>query len=313
MKSVVGTVFLALVPATAPMDRHAGMPPRLTLRDAPPEVAARELQQLLGTPVEIRGGTGQRLNLDLPLTAGDRMVGQVASALGGTWKLRLRVRVGKPAEVPPGAPDRILSLGVQDRPASRALESVARELRAELDAPPGLTRRVSVLAVNVPVETVLDQISEQAGVTWTLTYLIDAPASRPAPPARAEPVPRLPAAPPSEIPAPPVVAPVTAPRPVTEASQAALSGAGLKTAIQAVLREMMQAPASSRSAAVREAVQRLDRLALPLSQLSPTDRAARIASVAGVLNQWRRIVGGVAPRVAQELAPVTEALERRFR
>jgi hypothetical protein len=280
-------------------------PVRVQLQDAAPAEAARELQRALGAPVEIRGGEGKRVTLSLLAAGSARALDQVASQLGGTWKMKLQVKPGKRENLRPSPPlDHSMALGVQDVPASRAFALVARELRAELELEGDVEARVGLIAVNVSASVILDRLAEQAGVTWDVSYLIDAPNA---------PVP-VPVQPrkkdPSEVPPAPSPAPVTPPAPVVV--PAGPAAAQLRAALWEGIKRIVRAEPARRTEVVREFLQQGEAMLQSLNALSPTERAERLRVLSTVLPPWKKLYQGLAPSVRGDLTPVTELLERFF-
>jgi hypothetical protein len=176
---------------------------------------------------------------------------------------------------------------------------IARELKAELDAPGDLTRRVSIIAANVPASVVLDRVAEQGGVSWDVSYRLELP-DVPAPvvvmPQKRE-TPELPAPTP-----PPAPAPVMVP--------AGPSADGLRTELWAGVGRIVRVAPDQRAAAVQEFLQRGNVVLRSLSRLSPGERAERLRVLGTLIVSWKRLYQGLAPGVRAELAPVTALLER---
>lgn len=277
-------------------------PQPVSLQAASPADAARALQHLLGAPVEVRGGEGRKITLNLPAnTPPLKALDRVALQMGGSWRMKLQVKSGKP-ETPRPAPviDHNVALGLQDVTAARAFTLVARDLKAELELEGDLETRVSVIVVNVTVNVLLDRIAEQAGATWDVAYVIDAP-NVPQPivvlPSRREPS-VIPQPPPVPMPEPPIPTPRVA------------SATELRTELRAGIHQIVRAEPSRRSEAVREFIQRGEALLLLLDTLPPAERAERLRALATVTAPWRRLYQGLAPEVHKELAPVTALLAR---
>lgn len=273
---------------------------RIELDNAPPAEIRRQLQHLLGAPVEIRGGEGQRLTLLLATTSPTRILDRVATQLGGTWRMRLQVRAGRP-DTPRPSPsvDHAMALGVQDVPAQRAFALIARELKAELDTQGDLSRRVSIIAANVPASVVLDRVADQAGVSWDVSYRLDVP-NVPVPivvmPQKRE-TSELPAA----VPLPPPVPLAIPTGPTPEA---------LRTELWAGIHRIVRAVPDQRAAVVQEFLQRGDVVLQGLSRLTPAEQAERRRLLGTLVTSWKRLHQGLAPGVRMELAPVTALLER---
>jgi hypothetical protein len=273
---------------------------RVELDNAPPAEIARQLQHVLGAPVEIRGGEGQRLTLLLATTSSWRILDRVAMQLGGTWKLRLQVRAGRPNAVRPSPPiDHSMALGVQDLPAQRVFALIARELKVELDTQGDLSRRVSIIAANVPANVVLDRVAEQAGVSWDVSYRLDVP-NVPVPivvmPQKRE-EPELPLAVPPQPPLPMLVPTGPAPE-------------ALRTELWAGIHRIVRAAPDQRAAVVQEFLQRGEVVLQGLTRLTPAEQAERRRLLGSLVLSWKRLHGGLAPGVRAELAPVTALLER---
>ncbi|MGV3723514.1 MAG: hypothetical protein ACO1SX_21675, partial [Actinomycetota bacterium] len=266
-----------------------------------PADAARELQHLLRAPVEVRGGEGRKITLHLPAnTPPLKALDRVAAQMGGSWRMKLQVKAGEPepARATPLV-DHNVALGLQDVTASRAFSLVARELKAELELEGDLETRVSVIVVNVTANVLLDKIAEQAGATWDVSYVIDAP-NVPQPivvlPSRPAPVVTPPPAPMPE--------PVAPPRPRIA------SAAELRTELRGHINQIVKAEPSRRAEVVRDFIQHGEALLLLLDTLSPAERAERLRALAKVVTPWRRLYQGLAPEVHKELAPVTALLAR---
>jgi hypothetical protein len=295
---------VALTLLSGPVPARAD-PVRIQLQDATPADAGRELQRVLGAPVEVRGGNGKRVTLNLPAVAPGRALDQVAAQLGGSWRMKLLVKSGRP-EIPRPSPplDRSMALGVQDLAASKAFALVARELRAELELEGEVDTRVALIAVNVSVGVILDRLAEQAGATWDVSYLIEAPDAPVAIPVR----PR--AKDPSEVPLIPVPSVPLVPAP--PAPTLAAPAAELRAALWEGIRRIARAEPARRSESIREFLQQGAALQQALALLPPSDRADRLRALSTVLPPWRKLYQGLAPNVRAELAPVTALLEGIF-
>jgi len=275
-------------------------PVRIELEDAAPPEIARQLQHVLGAPVEIRGGEGKRLTLLLATTSPFRILDRVATQLGGTWRMRLLVRPGRPEMMRPTPPiDYTMALGVQDVPAQRAFALIARELKADLDAQGDLTQRISIIAANVPASVVLDRVAEQAGVSWDVSYRLDVPDV---------PIPIVVAPQKREVIEAPNVAPPPPTMPITTPSGP--SPEGLRTEFSTGISRIVRAAPDQRAAVVQEFLQRGDVVLQGLSRLSATERADRLRVLGTLIGSWKRLYQGLAPGVRSELAPVTALLER---
>src|SRR5687768_8424365 len=68
---------------------------RVDLRNAGPREVERELQQALGAPVEVRGGIGRTVTLNLATGSPSLTLDRVAAVMGGSWRMKLRVRAGR--------------------------------------------------------------------------------------------------------------------------------------------------------------------------------------------------------------------------
>lgn len=296
LSGVLGILCLSLLVTAAKAD-----PVRIELHDAPPAVIARQLQHVLGAPVEIRGGEGKRLTLLLAATSPQRILERIAVQLGGTWRMRLLLRPRR-ADAPTIAPqiDHGMTLGVQDVPAQRAFALIARELKAELDVQGDLTHRVSIIAANVPANVVLDRVAEQAGVSWDVAYRLDVP-NMPAPIAVVPPARET-----SELPK--VVIPPSPPASVV-AMPTGPSAASLRAELWAGIKRIVRVAPDQRTAVVQEFLQRGDVVLNGLARLSPGERAERLRVLGTLIGSWRRLYQGLAPRVQTELAPVTALLE----
>jgi len=90
-----------------------------------------------------------------------------------------------------------------------------------------------------------------------------------------------------------------------------------KPDLRAVLREgirgLLRASPDQRPAAVTEFARLVDRLALDLTPLAPSNRRVKLQPLQALLNQWQRMMRGLAPGVRQELEPASQLLEKSFR
>jgi len=291
-------LILALAPGVARAEPRA-----VLLQDAAPADAARELQHLLDAPVEVRGGEGRKVTLTLPAnTPPLKALDRLALQLGGTWRIKLKVSAGQP-ETPRPTPviDRNIALGLQDITAARAFSRVARELNAELELEGDLETRVSVIAVNVTANVLLDRIADQAIATWDVAYVIDSPNVPPAIVVRS--TPREPSVMPSRQ------TPVPVPVPVTPAPRVS-SALELRNELRAGITQIVRAEPARRAEAVRDFMQRGEAILLLVDTLPPASRAECLKALATVVTPWRRLYKGLAPEVHKELAPVTALLAR---
>lgn len=288
--------------------RAAGAEVRL--HQAAPAEVARDLERAFGIPVEVRGGAGRQVTLTFQGLSPARVLDRVAPALGGSWRLKLRVRAGRPDSAPASPAVRhTMSMGLQDIPAARAFALVAKELGADLEAEGDLQARVAVLAAGVSADTLLDRIAQQAGATWSLAYVIqatDAPPIVPAPvapPVAIRVEPSEPPRPASEIPGPSVRTP---PAPIPSSAQ-------LRTAVRAGLDQVLRASPDRRPEALRAFLQESERLFLGLARLAPAERQERLRQAQPLLTLWSQLYEGLAPPVQQQLAPISALLERHLR
>lgn len=290
----------------------------IRLENAAPEEIGRQVEAAVGAPVQLRGGAHQRLTLALPAIPPRALLDRVALALGGTWRIRLHVQAGRPAQ-PVAAPrlEDTVAIGLRDVAASRAFTLIARDLKAELSLQGDLRRRVTFTAAGVPASEVLDRLAELAGATWSVSYLIQVPEQAPAP--QPAPAPAAPAPPPSNFPLPgggldvyvPAVParPVVRPQPVPRAP----SSEALRTGLWDALNYVIRIGPDQRAAAVGDFIQYGEETFTLLSRLPPDERARRIREAIPVLDQWRRLYRGLAPTVAKELAPIDRFLEQHLR
>jgi len=274
------------------------------LRAASAAEAGRELSRALGIEVRVFGGAGRQVSLDLTNPAPALAADRVAAALGGSWRLKLRVRPG--AGPSPSAPVAIrlaareLALSLRDIPAARAFAFLASDLRAdlELDGPrEALERRVTLAGERAPAHVLLDRVAEQSGATWSLAIRIDASDAPPPPPPVIAP--------------PPMVTPPPAPAPVPVPVKPVVPSA---TAMRATLREGLQRILRSdpgrRAEAVREFTRQAEGFLGQLVTLPPAEQQARRQALEALLPAWRRLYDGLVPAVQRELAPVSELLQR---
>lgn len=277
----------------------------IRLENAGPAEVSRELSQALGVPVEVQGGMGRRVSLELPVAAPNQVLDRAAAELRGAWKMKLRVKAGGAADPAAGAAlESPLTLGLQEIPASRAFALVARHLKADLEAEGDLTTRVSVLAVNSTTGSVLDQVARQARAAWSVAYVIQSPDLKPTS---------------SSVPAPQVppiaqVVPLTAPQapsiPVVAPPSVPPPAAAVRARLWEAVRTLVRANSAQRAAAVQEFLHAGEQLTASLAPLSATERAERLRAALPVLSQWRRLYQGLTPNVARELAPASDFLER---
>jgi hypothetical protein len=292
-----GIAACFLLAGTAAPARAEPVP--INLQAASPADAARALQHLLGAPVEVRGGEGGKVTLRLPANVSPtKALDRVAQQLGGSWRMKLRVKSGKP-ENPRPSPliDRSLAVGLQDITAARAFTLVARDLNAELELEGDLEERIGVIAVNVTATVVLDRIAEQAGATWDVVYVIDAPNAP-------QPVVVLPSKPEPE----PDPSPVPVPEPMAPPAPRIPTAIELRNQLKAGIQLVVRTEPSRRAEVVREFIQQTEALIVLVQSLPPALRAERLRVLASAVTPWRRLYQGLAPDVRTELAPVSAVL-----
>lgn len=302
MRSLLLLPLVALAGAPA----HAQLV-RVELRNAGPDQVARELSRALAAPVDMRGGRGRTVSLTLATTSPALTLDRVAAQLGGTWKMELRVRLGQAGGGPAVRPllERRLAVGMQDLPAERAFGLVARELKAELQVEGATDRRVTLAPMPRSALVLLDSVSEQAGASWSIRYVLQTPDAPPPP----EPEERdLVLPPPRVAPPPPAPARPAAPR-VPMVSLVAPTGTALRQALWADVNQLLRADPGQRAQAVSEFIATGRQRIAALAGLSPAARAGRLATARSVLIRWRRIYQGLAPGVRKELAPAAKFLE----
>jgi hypothetical protein len=288
----------------------AAEPIRLELKAAAPAEVGQALERALQAPVEVRGGAGRRVTLTLSATSPPLILDRVTAQLGGTWRMKLRVRQAPPGTLFSPSPrpvvERNLSIGIQDLPASRAFALVARELGAELELEGSLEGRVSQPAANLPATVMLDRLAQQSSAAWSIRYVITAPD---APPVRE----------PAERDIDPILTtPRTAPlptpaKPLRIVPPPPASGKGLRDAIRADIANLLHADPSQREAAVREFVAIGEKRVATLDPLPPAERANRIRALRPVVLQWRRLYTGLAPDLKKQLRPAALFLEKTLR
>lgn len=292
---VVG-IALGAVPARAEGDRQS-------LRDAGPAAVGAALTRLFGAPVEVRGGAGRAVSLELPAGPRDDVLDRAARALGGTWRRKLRVRSGAAGTLTRPAPElaRRLFLGATGVPAERALSLVARALGIDLELEGAVTGRVDLPAASLPAAEILDQVARQAGLSWTLVYVIEAPDAplRPSPPAPETPF----TSPARAVPA------AAAADPIAPSVPAAVSGADLRSPIAAAIARLVRAPADRRAEEVRAFTMQIEPLLSGVRALPPAQRRERVAVLRAILPAWIRFYRGLAPDAQRQLQPAQQLLD----
>jgi hypothetical protein len=288
----------------------AAEPIRLELKSAGPAEVSQALERALQAPVEVRGGAGRKVTLTLSATSPSLILDRVTAQLGGSWRMKLRVRPAAPGAQPSPTPrpvvERNLNIGIQDVPAGRAFSLLARELGADLELDGSLETRVSYPAASLSATVLLDRLAQQAGAVWSIRYVItalDAPAARE--PLERDLDPRLI----TPRPAPPP----TSPKPPRLIPPAPVSAKALRDALRADVANLLHADPSQRPAAVREFVSTGEKRVANLDPLPPAERLSRLRAARPVLLQWRRLYAGLAPDLKAQLRPAALFLEKALR
>lgn len=170
------SIFPALTLLLLALPAHAA-PVEVRLEQSTPAQAAEALQRATGLDVKINGGARRVVTLALNAQRPEVVIARVATALGGTWYARLKVKEGRaPADaIPPPRLERLVNLGLSDVAADQAFATLSRDLRMPLEIAGSLKTRVSYTATRLPASDVLDRVAAVAGAQWTVGYTIDAP------------------------------------------------------------------------------------------------------------------------------------------
>jgi hypothetical protein len=305
---------VAFMLVTVPV--HAA-PVEIRLEHATPAQAAEALQRATGLDVKINGGARRLVTLAMTAPRPELAIARVATALGGTWYIRLKVKNGRaPADAPvPQRQERLVNLGLNNVTATQAFSALARDLRMQLETEGELTGRVSFTAARLPASDVLDRVAAVAGVQWSLGYTIESPDVPPPPPPR--PVMQEPSTPDETEPS---VDPATpgsrrpAPRPRNGTPSilppSVLSGPELRLQLKAGLSALVRASPDQRAGAVRDFMLDAERMMAMLRSLPTVERDTRLRLISTVVLPWRRLYDGLAPDVQREFQPVSEFMDR---
>lgn len=255
--------------------------------------AVVDLGQELGVLIRLKGGEGRTVSLPASELKGEARIAELASALSGSWRRTLRLTEKGPSRAPESAElERLVTLGFSDLPASKALAIIARQLGAEWDPAQAPTRRVTLPGVSRTVRALLDEITRQVGVSWTIEYRIDAPDAE---------VIRVLTQP--ETPRPrPTPAPVE-PKPdlqVAVVRMAPSPEVWSKSLKESLLRLLKSSP-DRRSAALDLFLKEVAEAAGSIRSIRSEQRFGYRSAGAKLLDQWTRLYRGLAPTVRDEL------------
>jgi hypothetical protein len=318
-RSLPAVLILAWAAAAAPRAAGAqsidGAHGRTTaLQRAPLAEAVEAAQELTRLRVRLEGGAGRLVTVTLRPGALWSVMDELARAAQGSWKLRLTVLPGE-ADAPAGSRgglDQLMAVGFQDLPADRAWAIVARELGAELDLRCEAKSPITLLAVNVPAERILDGLARQSGAHWSAEVVLKAPDVPPV--RRAFRRDDGPGPPPMQLLMPLTVVPMMAEPSAGQPVGGQEAGSRhLERQLRSMLRSLVTAPPRERPLMILAFLEDGERLLAPLQTLNQAERAARVRSLIPLLSQWNRLYRGLAPDVERELAPVTAFLEFHLR
>ncbi len=261
----------------------------------PASKAVSELGRELGVTIQLKGGEGRTVAAS-DAGAPETRIARLAAELTGSWRRILRTSASATSKSPVSTElERTVTLGFSDLPASKALAIVARQLGAEWDAAAGPTRRVTLPGVARTVRELLDEISRQSGVNWTLEYRIEAPDAE---------VIRMLSQP---EPARPMMPPAAEVEPAPEISVAVIPTVPPPTVWSKSLKEsvlkLLRAAPDRRAAALDMFLSEMGEAAVFLQAVSIERRPAYRSAASRLQDQWSRLYRGLAPSVREELDP----------
>ncbi len=262
--------------------------------EVPASRAAADLGRELGLTVHLKGAEGRSVNL-APSGAPEARIARLAADVSGSWKRVLRVSEKAPEVAPVSAElERSVTLGFSDLPANKALAIIARQLGAEWDPAMGPARRVTLSGVSRTIRELLDEVTRQAGISWTLEYRIDAPDAEVVR-ALTQPEAPRPVATAPRIETTPDVAVTVIPKVPTPTAW----GNGLKESVQ----RLLKAPPDLRGPALDTFLKEIGEAATLLQAVAIERRPAYRSAAARLREQWTRLYRGLAPSVRDELDP----------
>jgi hypothetical protein len=289
------------------------------LQGVPAEELSAVLQSALGAPVRIEGVGGRRVSLTLERASARAALDQVAAALNGMWAPVFMVeRLPAGTTAPPGTPVRRESLGrsvslrVAGVSAKTALNMVARAAAARLAAPEDLTEPVTLQAIDLPVEEVMDQLADQIGATWRTGYVVTAGPADPTPRhgegegGATPPAPslRIEEGPGAVVPLVPLPGEAGEAVPATPRAEPALEVAALRWALTRDLARLLQTDPAARRPAARAYAARLEQM------LQEVASSRRLAPLRPFFRSGLRAFGGLTPDQKAEFRPVIDCLRR---
>lgn len=299
--------FLSLLLIAAAFGAPAGAAGsgQLVLKEAGPREVAAALSEATGVPVQVRGGVGRRINLDIDTDRPSVAVARAAAALQGQHVTLLRVRP-RQADVPDAVlpVDQEITTGFVDLPVRRGYEWVARQLGFRLDWAAPAEARISLVVSGLSAAALLNRLASESDTQWDIAYLIEAPDQPPPPPpapVRAPPRSVLPdpARDKSQIPAPTAPPGELLPEP-----------AAIKAALHDAMLRLLTATPAERNVSAGEMVRYLDALGLTLSRAGAPGRASHLAALRPLFAAWRQFYNGLAPQTQAQLIDVAAAFWR---
>ncbi len=288
----------------------------LRLQEANAAAVATTLTEHLGFPVEVKGGAGRTITLMVDRAPVNDTLDRVARSLGGRWQRVVRVKAGGEAVARRGpAIDVNLTLTVKDLQADRALAIVARNARAMLVTDGDLTKPVSLIAANLPVESALDHICQQAGASWSFAYEIVSPdLARPVPPPMM-PVPPAPMVMPAPRPVPVPLVERPQPDAVRPTAPAVSAGPGmldLRKLLGEQIQQLLRVAPDQRPEGIQRFVADADKLFAQLRQLPLGERNQRLILARSLFSKWSQLYQGLPADQKREFQPVMDVLRKNL-
>lgn len=296
-------LFLLLIASTLGLPAAGAASGRVVLKEAGPREVAAALSEATGVPVQVRGGVGRRINLDVDPGRPATAVARAAAALHGDYVTLLRVRPRQPNLPDALLPvDQEITTGFVDLPVRRGYEWVARQLGFRLDWAAPDEVRISLVVSGLSAAALLNRLASESDTQWDITYLIEAPDQPPPPPpVRVAPL---------SSPADPMRDRSQIPAPVAPPGEALPEPAAIKAALHDAMLRLLTAAPAERGASAAEMVRYLDTLGLTLSRVGSTGRSSHIAALRPLFAAWRQFYNGLAPQTQGQLIDVAAAFGR---
>jgi len=301
----------------------------VNLQAADGATLAQTLGNALGGTVQVEGAAPAPITLDLQGVSGRDALDAVARAMHGSWR---PVYAVTPGAAPAGSRrplplGRVVTANLENASARAAFALVSRAGGGTVQLAGELPKNVTLVAKEMPVEQALDDLAQQAGANWSVTYVIR-PGVAPPPPRPVEaqnnsgrpaarPTPRNQFSPNAAAPGPQPGAPRAFPMPFAGQPQPGAPGPGMGANASKMLSEglnrVMQMAPAQRRLAVKDFAAQLDQQFRQMQTLPVPRRSEQMAAMRPVYEGAMRTYNGLTPDQRGEFKPIVEVFNRWMR